>query len=247
MFLDQVVLVTGASRGIGRAIALQFGQLGAKVGVNYLRNGEAAQEVATEIEQAGGKAIILQGDVSNADTAGQLVDQMLSTWGRIDCLVNNAGITQDTLLVRMSEEAWDEVLNTNLKSMYNCTKAVLRPMFKERQGAIINIASVVGIIGNIGQANYAAAKAGVIAFTKSIAREAAPRNIRVNAVAPGFIASDMTNKLPQEVVSQYLDNIPLKRLGQPEDVAKAVAFLASPDAAYITGQTLIVDGGLVMY
>ena len=247
MFLDQVVLVTGASRGIGRAIALQFGQLGAKVGVNYLRNGEAAQEVATEIEQAGGKAIILQGDVSNADTAGQLVDQMLSTWGRIDCLVNNAGITQDTLLVRMSEEAWDEVLNTNLKSIYNCTKAVLRPMFKERQGAIINIASVVGIIGNIGQANYAAAKAGVIAFTKSIAREAAPRNIRVNAVAPGFIASDMTNKLPQEVVSQYLDNIPLKRLGQPEDVAKAVAFLASPDAAYITGQTLIVDGGLVMY
>lgn len=247
MFLDQVVLVTGASRGIGRAIALQFGQLGAKVGVNYLRNGEAAQAVATEIEQAGGKAIILQGDVSNADTAGQLVDQMLSTWGRIDCLVNNAGITQDTLLVRMSEEAWDEVLNTNLKSMYNCTKAVLRPMFKERQGAIINIASVVGIIGNIGQANYAAAKAGVIAFTKSIAREAAPRNIRVNAVAPGFIASDMTNKLPQEVVSQYLDNIPLKRLGQPEDVAKAVAFLASPDAAYITGQTLIVDGGLVMY
>ena len=247
MFLDQVVLVTGASRGIGRAIALQFGQLGAKVGVNYLRNGEAAQEVATEIEQAGGKAIILQGDVSNADTAGQLVDQMLSTWGRIDCLVNNAGITQDTLLVRMSEEAWDEVLNTNLKSIYNCTKAVLRPMFKERQGAIINIASVVGIIGNIGQANYAAAKAGVIAFTKSIAREAAPRNIRVNAVAPGFIASDMTNKLPQEVVSQYLGNIPLKRLGQPEDVAKAVAFLASPDAAYITGQTLIVDGGLVMY
>ncbi len=247
MFLDQVVLVTGASRGIGRAIALQFGQLGAKVGVNYLRNGEAAQVVATEIEQAGGKAITLQGDVSNADTAVHLVDQMLSTWGRIDCLVNNAGITKDTLLVRMSEEAWDEVLNTNLKSIYNCTKAVLRPMFKARQGSIINIASVVGIMGNAGQANYAAAKAGVIAFTKSIAREAAPRNIRINAVAPGFIASDMTNELPQEVISRYLDNIPLKRLGQPEDVAKAVTFLASPDAAYITGQTLIVDGGLVMY
>ena len=247
MFLDQVVLVTGASRGIGRAIALRFGQLGAKVGVNYLRNGEAAQVVATEIEQAGGKAITLQGDVSNADTAVHLVDQMLSTWGRIDCLVNNAGITKDTLLVRMSEEAWDEVLNTNLKSIYNCTKAVLRPMFKARQGSIINIASVVGIMGNAGQANYAAAKAGVIAFTKSIAREAAPRNIRINAVAPGFIASDMTNELPQEVISQYLDNIPLKRLGQPEDVAKAVTFLASPDAAYITGQTLIVDGGLVMY
>lgn len=247
MFSGKVVLVTGGSRGIGRAIALRFGSLGAKVGINYLRNADAAQEVANEISASGGQAMLIQGDVGETESAARVIDELIGAWGRLDCLVNNAGITRDTLLLRMNEEAWDAVMNTNLKSVYNCTKAALRPMFKERAGSIINIASVVGIMGNAGQANYAAAKAGIIAFTKSIAKEAAPRNVRVNAVAPGFIESDMTQKLAADVVTQYLSNIPLNRLGKPEDVAAAVTFLASTDAAYITGQTLVVDGGLVMY
>lgn len=247
MFSGKVVLVTGGSRGIGRAIALRFGSLGAKVGINYLRNADAAQEVANEISASGGQAMLIHGDVGETESAARVIDELIGAWGRLDCLVNNAGITRDTLLLRMNEEAWDAVMNTNLKSVYNCTKAALRPMFKERAGSIINIASVVGIMGNAGQANYAAAKAGIIAFTKSIAKEAAPRNVRVNAVAPGFIESDMTQKLAADVVTQYLSNIPLNRLGKPEDVAAAVTFLASTDAAYITGQTLVVDGGLVMY
>ncbi len=247
MFTDKVVIVTGGSRGIGKAIALRFGSQGAKVAVNYLNSATAAQEVVEAIQTHGGEAIAIQADVGDPGQAGDLIEMVLQTWGKVDCLVNNAGITRDTLLVRMNEEAWSSVINTNLTSVYNCTKAVLRPMFKQRSGAIINIASVVGVIGNAGQANYAAAKAGIIAFTKSIAREAAPRNIRVNAVAPGFIESDMTAKLSAEVIEQYRSNIPLNRLGSPDDVAKAVAFLASEDAAYITGQTLIVDGGLVMY
>ncbi len=247
MFTDKVVIVTGGSRGIGKAIALRFGSLGAKVAVNYLSNAAAAEEVVEAIRSQGGEALAIRADVGDPAEASALIEQVLETWGRVDCLVNNAGITRDTLLLRMTEEAWSSVINTNLTSVYNCTKAVLRPMFKQRSGVIINIASVVGIIGNAGQANYAAAKAGIIAFTKSIAREAAARNIRVNAVAPGFIESDMTAKLPPEVVAQYQNNIPLGRLGSPDDVAKAVAFLASEDASYITGQTLVVDGGLVMY
>ncbi|NLY55167.1 MAG: 3-oxoacyl-[acyl-carrier-protein] reductase [Firmicutes bacterium] len=247
MFTDKVVIVTGGSRGIGKAIALRFGSLGAKVAVNYLSNAAAAEEVVEAIRSQGGEALAIRADVGDPAEASALIEQVLETWGRVDCLVNNAGITRDTLLLRMTEEAWSSVINTNLTSVYNCTKAVLRPMFKQRSGVIINIASVVGIIGNAGQANYAAAKAGIIAFTKSIAREAAARNIRVNAVAPGFIESDMTAKLPPEVVAQYQNNIPLGRLGSPDDVAKAVTFLASEDASYITGQTLVVDGGLVMY
>jgi len=247
VFTDKVVIVTGGSRGIGKAIALRFGSLGAKVAVNYLSNAAAAEEVVEAIRSQGGEALAIRADVGDPAEASALIEQVLETWGRVDCLVNNAGITRDTLLLRMTEEAWSSVINTNLTSVYNCTKAVLRPMFKQRSGVIINIASVVGIIGNAGQANYAAAKAGIIAFTKSIAREAAARNIRVNAVAPGFIESDMTAKLPPEVVAQYQNNIPLGRLGSPDDVAKAVTFLASEDASYITGQTLVVDGGLVMY
>ncbi|MBO8126714.1 MAG: 3-oxoacyl-[acyl-carrier-protein] reductase [Firmicutes bacterium] len=247
VFRDKVVVVTGGSRGIGRAIALRFGELGAKVAVNYLKSADAAQEVVEKIKAAGGDGIAIQADVSDYESAGSLIDRVLETWGQVDCLVNNAGITQDTLLLRMNEESWDKVINTNLKSVYNCTKHVCRPMFRRRSGVIINVASVVGLIGNAGQANYAAAKAGIIAFTKSVAREAAPRQVRVNAVAPGFIESDMTAKLSEKVVEEYKSNIPLNRLGKPEDVAAAVTFLASDEASYITGQTLVVDGGLVMY
>ena len=242
----KVAFVTGASRGIGRAIALTLAEAGADVAVNYAGNAAAAEEVAEEIRKMGRRALILQGDVSQTEAAALMLDAVVAEFGRCDILVNNAGITRDGLLMRMKEEDWDAVLNTNLKGVFNCTKAALKYMMKQRSGKIVNIASVVGIMGNAGQANYAAAKAGCIGFTKSVAKEVASRGITVNAVAPGLIATDMTSVLPEKVIEEMAAGIPLKRAGQPVDVAKAVLFLVSDDAAYITGQTLNVDGGMVM-
>lgn len=242
----KVAFVTGASRGIGRAIALTLAEAGADVAVNYAGNAAAAEEVAAEIRKMGRRALILQGDVSQTEAAAAMLDAVVAEFGRCDILVNNAGITRDGLLMRMKEEDWDAVLDTNLKGVFNCTKAALKYMMKQRSGKIVNIASVVGIMGNAGQANYAAAKAGCIGFTKSVAKEVASRGITVNAVAPGLIATDMTSVLPDKVIEEMAAGIPLKRAGQPVDVAKAVLFLVSDDAAYITGQTLNVDGGMVM-
>lgn len=242
----KIAFVTGASRGIGRAIALTLAEAGADVAVNYAGNAAAAEEVAAEIRKMGRRALILQGDVSQTEAAASMLDAVVAEFGRCDILVNNAGITRDGLLMRMKEEDWDAVLNTNLKGVFNCTKAALKYMMKQRSGKIVNIASVVGIMGNAGQANYAAAKAGCIGFTKSVAKEVASRGITVNAVAPGLIATDMTSVLPDKVIEEMAAGIPLKRAGQPVDVAKAVLFLVSDDAAYITGQTLNVDGGMVM-
>ena len=242
----KVAFVTGASRGIGRAIALTLAEAGADVAVNYAGNAAAAEEVAAEIRKMGRRALILQGDVSQTEAAASMLDAVVAEFGRCDILVNNAGITRDGLLMRMKEEDWDAVLNTNLKGVFNCTKAALKYMMKQRAGKIVNIASVVGIMGNAGQANYAAAKAGCIGFTKSVAKEVASRGITVNAVAPGLIATDMTSILPEKVIEEMAAGIPLKRAGQPVDVAKAVLFLVSDDAAYITGQTLNVDGGMVI-
>lgn len=243
---DQVALVTGASRGIGRAIALTLANAGAHVAVNYAGNAKAAEEVVTQIQALGRKAILVQGDVSKADVVDAMIKQVTEALGPIDILVNNAGITRDTLLMRMKEEDWDAVLNTNLKGIYLCTKAVTKGMMKRKSGKIVNMTSVIGVIGNAGQSNYAAAKAGVIGFTKSMAKELGSRNITVNAIAPGFIDTDMTSQLPEQVRSSMEGSIPLGRLGLPEDIAKAVLFLVSPEAAYITGQVLHVDGGMVM-
>ena len=242
----KIAFVTGASRGLGRSIALTLAEAGADVAINYAGNAAAAEEVAVEIRKMGRRALILQGDVSQTEAAAAMLDAVVAEFGRCDILVNNAGITRDGLLMRMKEEDWDAVLNTNLKGVYNCTKAAIKYMMKQKSGKIVNIASVVGIMGNAGQANYAAAKAGCIGFTKSVAKEVASRGITVNAVAPGLIATDMTSVLPEKVVEEMAAGIPLKRAGQPVDVAKAVLFLVSDDAAYITGQTLNVDGGMVM-
>ncbi len=243
---NKVAIVTGGSRGIGRAVALGLAKNGAKIVINYAGNAKAAQEVVEIIVANGGEAIAVQADVANAQAVDLLVKQTMETFGRIDILVNNAGITRDTLLMRMKEEDWDAVLNTNLKGIFLCTKAVSRIMMKQKSGKIINMTSVVGIMGNAGQANYAAAKAGVIGFTKSMARELASRNITVNAIAPGFITTDMTSVLSEQVKDDLAKNIPLAKLGSPEDVAYAVVFLSSDYANYITGQTLNVDGGMVM-
>lgn len=243
---DRVALVTGGGRGIGRAIATVLAAAGATVVVNYHTNAAAAEETVAAIEAQHGTARAIQADVSHSGDVEQLIKLTLEINGRIDILVNNAGITQDTLLLRMKEADFDSVLQTNLRGVYLCTRAVLRPMTKQRSGRIINISSVVGLIGNAGQANYAAAKAGMIGFTKATAREMASRNITVNAVAPGFIETEMTGALSDTARQLMLANIPLGRLGQPEDVANLVCFLASDAAAYITGQTLIVDGGMVM-
>lgn len=245
-FEGQVAIVTGASRGIGRAIALALARQGCKVAINFHSNASAAQSVVEEITAAGGSAIAVQGDVSLAEDVQRLVEETQRAYGTVDILVNNAGITRDNLLMRMSEADWDAVLNTNLKSAYHCVKAVQRIMLRKRYGRIIQIASVSGLRGNVGQANYAAAKAGLIGFTKAVARELAPRGITVNAVAPGFITTDMTRQLDPVVIEQIQAQIPLQRLGTPEDVAAAVVFLASPEAGYITGQVLCVDGGLAM-
>ena len=242
----KVALVTGASRGIGKAIALMLAENGADIAVNFAGSTAAAEAVAAEIEKMGRKAILVQGDVSKADVCAEIVDKVVSELGHIDILVNNAGITRDTLLLRMKEEDWDAVLNTNLKGVFNCTKAAVKYMAKQRSGSIVNISSVVALMGNAGQANYAAAKAGILGFTRSVAKEIAARGIRVNAVTPGFIKTDMTSVLSEKVVAAMEASIPLARLGEPEDIAKAVLFLVSDNAAYITGQTLHVDGGMVM-
>lgn len=242
----QTALVTGASRGIGRSIALALADMGANVAVNYSGNEEAANAVVSEIKARGVEAIALKANVGKSAEADALVKQVLDTWGRIDILVNNAGITRDNLIMRMKEEEFDQVIETNLKGVFNCLKAVTRPMMKQRYGRIINISSVVGALGNPGQANYVAAKAGVIGLTKSAARELASRGITVNAVAPGFIDTDMTRELPEDMREKLMGDIPLARLGKPEEIAGVVTFLASSAAGYMTGQTLHVDGGMYM-
>jgi 3-oxoacyl-[acyl-carrier protein] reductase len=247
MLLDgKVAIVTGASRGIGRAVAVALARQGAKVVINFAGNSVAANEVLAEITKAGGDAMLYQADIANGEAVEAMVKATIDTYGRVDILVNNAGITRDNLLMRMKEEDWDAVINTNLKGIFLCTKAVARPMMKQRTGKIINMTSVVGVMGNAGQGNYAAAKAGVIGFTKSMAKELASRNITVNAIAPGFIATDMTHMLSEDVKTGLSDKIPLGRLGDPEDIAQVVVFLASDAANYITGQTVNVDGGMVM-
>ena len=244
--VGKVALVTGGSRGIGRAIALKLAENGADVAINYAGNTAAAEEVKAAIEQMGRKALLIQCGVADTDCVQAMVNQVGKELGRLDILVNNAGITRDGLLMRMKEADWDDVMNTNLKGVYNCSKAVMRTMIKQKSGRIVNMASVVGEMGNAGQANYAAAKAGVIGFTKSLAKEVASRGITVNAIAPGFIATDMTSVLSDDQKAEMARTIPLGRAGQPEDVANAVLFLASEGAAYITGQVLNVDGGMVM-
>ncbi|MGR9050187.1 3-oxoacyl-[acyl-carrier-protein] reductase [Halobacillus faecis] len=246
MLQDQVALVTGASRGIGKAIALELAAQGAKVAVNYAGSEDKAEAVVQEIHEQGGVAIKIQANVSKDEDVKRMVKTVVDEFGRLDILVNNAGITKDNLLMRMKEEEFDSVIDTNLKGVFLCTKGVTRQMMKQKYGRIINVASIVGVSGNPGQANYVAAKAGVIGMTKSNAKELAARNIQVNAVAPGYIATDMTDSLTDEQREQMLALIPLKRLGEGQDVARVVRFLASEDAAYMTGQTLHVDGGMVM-
>ncbi|MFU0824486.1 MAG: 3-oxoacyl-[acyl-carrier-protein] reductase [Clostridium sp.] len=237
-------IVTGASRGIGRAIAIKLAELGANVVLNYRSNLNSVQEVVKKVEEKGVKALAIKGDVSSFDDAKRIVDEAIENFGSIDILVNNAGITKDTLLMRMKEEDFDKVIEVNLKGVFNCTKHVVPVMLKQRSGRIINISSVVGLSGNAGQANYAAAKAGIIGFTKSIAKEIGSRGITVNAIAPGYVQTDMTEALSDKVKEQIKANIPLRRIGTPEDIANVAAFLSSEGASYITGQVLSVDGGM---
>ncbi len=239
-----VALVTGASRGIGAAIAARMARDGFWVGVNYSGSERAALDVVATIEQAGGSAMALKADVSDSAACTRLVEEVIARHGRLDVLVNNAGITRDGLLVRMSDADWDDVIATNLRGVFGCTRAATKHMMKARSGCVVNVTSVVGLVGNAGQGNYAAAKAGVIGFTKSIARELAPRGVRVNAVAPGFIETDMTAALSESVRESALAGIALGRFGAADDVAAAVSYLASDDAAYVTGHVLTVDGGM---
>ena len=244
---DRVALVTGGGRGIGRAIALRLARDGVAVAVNYRGSEAAAAEVVRQIEAGGGQAVALAADVAVAAEATRLVNDAVARLGRLDILVNNAGITRDNLAMRLNEEDWDAVLDTNLKGAFFCAKAALRPLLRAREaGRIVNISSVAGLVGNAGQANYAAAKAGLLGLTKSLAREVASRGITVNAVAPGFVTTEMTDALPEELREAAVKAIPLGRFGAPEDIAEAVAFLASPAARYITGQVLSVDGGMAM-
>jgi 3-oxoacyl-[acyl-carrier protein] reductase len=243
-FEDKVAVVTGSSRGIGRAIALRLAEGGARVVVNYRRDEAGAEEVVAQISAGGGQAIAVQADVSDVKQAQTLIDAAKATFGRVDILINNAGTTRDTLLMRMSEEDWDLVIDTNLKGTFNCIKAVSRQMVRQRYGRIVNISSVAGLAGNVGQANYASAKAGLIGLTKTVAKELGSRGITCNAVAPGFVYTELTASLPPELVQQAIDRTPLGRVGEAEDMAAAATFLASDDAAYITGQVVAVDGGL---
>jgi 3-oxoacyl-[acyl-carrier protein] reductase len=243
----RVVAITGGSRGIGRAVALRFADEKAKIVImHYDPDESASRETLNLLKESGAEAEIHKVDVSTYEHVEVLFQDILTRFERVDVLVNNAGITRDTLLMRMSEDDWDAVMRVNLKSVFNCTHAVIRPMIKQRGGRIVNVSSVVGRIGNVGQANYAASKAGIIGFTKTVAQEVAARGITVNAVAPGFIATDMTASLPEKVKESFLAQIPLRRVGQPEDVAEAVYWLCSPAAGYITGQTIHVNGGLFM-
>ena len=242
----KVAIITGASRGIGKAIAEEFVKQGATVAFTYISSTEKAKKLEGELASLGGIAKGFQSDAAKFEDAQNLVDQVVEEVGGVDVLVNNAGITRDTLLMRMSEEQWDEVINTNLKSAFNLTKAVQRPMLKARKGSIINMSSVVGVGGNAGQANYAASKAGLLGFTKSVAQELGSRNIRCNAIAPGFIETEMTGALDEKVVQEWRDAIPLKRGGAPQDVANLTVFLGSDMSSYITGQTINVCGGMQM-
>lgn len=242
----KVALVTGASRGIGRAVALKLAEEGAKVAINFAGNLAKAEEVKATIESNGGEAILVQGNVADFEVVGDIVKKVVDAWGRINILVNNAGITRDNLLLKMSESDFDEVIATNLKGVFNCTKAVTKLMMKQRGGRIVNMSSVVALMGNAGQTNYAAAKAGIIGFTKSAAKEFASRGVTVNAIAPGFIGTDMTSAIPEKIKDEMIKTIPVGRFGNPEDVANAVLFFASDDAAYITGQVICVDGGMAI-
>lgn len=243
---DKRALVTGGSRGIGKDMVLAFAKQGADVAFTYRSNSEMAAAVAKEAEALGGKVIAIQSDASDFTAAETLIKEVVEAFGGIDILVNNAGITKDNLMLRMNEEMWDAVINVNLKSVFNLTKHVMRTMLKQRSGSIINVGSVVGIFGNAGQANYAASKAGIIGFSKSIAKEVGSRGIRCNVLAPGFIATDMTDELDEATIKAYEDSIPLKSLGQPQQVSDAAVFLGSDMSTYITGQVLSVCGGMSM-
>lgn len=242
----KVAVVTGASRGIGKAIAIELGKRGAKVVVNYAKSAEGAEEAVEAIKGGGSEAVACQADVTDAKAAAALIKTAVDTYGRIDILVNNAGTTRDQVIMMMPEEDWDTVITTNLKSTFNCSKSAVKAMMRQRYGRIINISSVSGVLGNAGQTNYSASKAGLIGFTRALAREVAPRNITVNAIAPGFIPTDLTANVPENLKTESLKAIPLGRWGTVDEVAYAVVFLASDEAAYITGQTLNVDGGMAM-
>ncbi len=240
----KVALVTGGSRGIGEAIVLQFAQQGADIAFTYVSSAEKANAVAAKAEAYGIRAVAIQSDAADFQQAEALINEVVDKLGRLDILVNNAGITRDTLMLRMTEDQWDEVIRVNLKSVFNLTKHALKPMMKQKSGSVINMSSVVGVFGNAGQANYAASKAGIIGFTKSIAKEVGSRNIRCNAIAPGFIETDMTHTLTDDQKKAYTDNIPVRRLGTGEDIANACVYLGSDMSAYVTGQVLSVCGGL---
>ena len=245
-FAGRAGVVTGAARGIGRAIALELARRGASVAFNYAQSAEAAESLKSELEALGVGALAARCDVADTEAAAGMVKQVKDSFGRLDFLVNNAGITRDNLMMRMKEDEFDEVLRTNLKGTYLCTRAALRPMVRARWGRIVNVGSVVGLVGNAGQANYAASKAGIIGFTKSVAREVAQRGITVNAVAPGYVETELTGGLPEGVKEQILAQVPAARFGEPEEIAEVVAFLSGEGAGYITGQTLAVDGGMTM-
>lgn len=243
---EKTALVTGGTRGIGRAIVKMLADAGARVAFTYRSSTDAAEALVEELEAAGAEALSLQGDVAAFDTAQAHVDAVLERWDTLDVLVNNAGITRDGLMLRLTEEDWDDVIDTNLKGVFNYAKAAYRPMMGQRSGTIVNISSVVGTSGNAGQTNYAASKSGIVGFSKSLAKELGGRNVRVNVVAPGYVQTDMTDELSDDARENILDAVPLDRLAEPDDVAQAVLYLASPAAAYVTGHVLHVDGGLSM-
>lgn len=246
MLKNKTALVTGGSRGIGKAIALKLAEYGANVAITYARSADAAEQVKQDIESAGVKAMAMQADAVSFEAAEEVIQKIMDAWGQLDIVVNNAGITRDNLILRMKEEDWDAVINTNLKSIFNYSKAAAKPMIRNRGGSIINISSVVGIAGNAGQSNYAASKAGIIGFTKSYAKELASRNIRANVVAPGYITTEMTGELSEKLLEAIKEETPLKRPGKADEVADAVVFLASDLSSYITGEVIRVDGGMAM-